>query len=440
MSLKKATNYLLLLLLFLLPWQTRYIYGWGQINGGHWEYGTFSLYVTEILLWLIILLFSLDRFAKKKFWQKIISQKHFRKNWLGLLIALLFLSFNALVIFTSLSPKISYQHNLWVLGGVCLGLVIISKNNLKIKMWLALWLGAVVQALLAIWQFFSQQVYACKWLGLASQDPSDAGVSVIQFADERWMRAYGGFGWPNSLGVYLATLLVLGLILSIKYCKTKRACLVLTIGQLIILFGLILSFSRGAWLAALIGVVLLFIIIFKQHRQGLVNKILLEKLSKQLLVYLVFILVWIILLAPLFVARFDLNNNVERVSIAEHKYQYVESMNIIYRNPWLGIGPGTYTLYLYKQNPRLFPWQYQPAHNIYVLWLVETGFVGLIVYLTIILYLGKQVWQHNLIFIPVLTVILIHGIFDHWLWTLYGGIIFWWVIWAISLRFCPKGT
>ncbi|MFH0856509.1 MAG: hypothetical protein V1860_01265, partial [bacterium] len=64
---KKFIAILFYLYLFLLPFQTRYIYNQASLNpslpspqnGGNnvWEYGTRSLYATEILLLIILLLF-----------------------------------------------------------------------------------------------------------------------------------------------------------------------------------------------------------------------------------------------------------------------------------------------------------------------------------------------------------------------------------------------
>ena len=55
---EKIISFGLYLLVFLLPWQTRWIIRAGEINGGYWEYGTISLYGTDVLLFLLLVLFS----------------------------------------------------------------------------------------------------------------------------------------------------------------------------------------------------------------------------------------------------------------------------------------------------------------------------------------------------------------------------------------------
>ena len=447
MKLEKITNYLLLLFIFLIPWHTRYIYLKAELNGGVWEYGTLSLFGTELLLWLIVILFGINKFGNKKIWHKMSSKQHFKHKWKNLAVALAFLIFLALLIVNSINSTISYQHALWIMAGICIGLVIIEKSTqLKEKMLLTLWASGIVQGLLAIGQFFTQKVIGCKWLGMSSQHPSDVGVSIIQHIDQRWMRVYGSFGWPNSLGLYLAVIFVLGLIIMILVLRKKTLDKISKVhkyiylfGQFTILSGLLLTFSRGAWLSALFGIALLFIILIQYKKKEIITPKLLRLFGWQLFMYLVYILVIVIFLAPLFQARFNLINSVEKVSVQEHKAQYSESAQVISRNLFLGTGPGTYTLFLYKQNPRLKAWQYQPAHNIFVLWLAEMGIVGLMVFGFLFTWLFYLIYKYNKLFLPLVVVLLIHGVFDHWLWTLYSGIIFWWVVWALSIknRFVP---
>ena len=52
----KLLEYGLIAFAFLLPWQTRLILQQGAMNGAPWEYGTFSIYFTEFVLWIILAL------------------------------------------------------------------------------------------------------------------------------------------------------------------------------------------------------------------------------------------------------------------------------------------------------------------------------------------------------------------------------------------------
>ena len=50
------------LLVFLLPLQTRWIVRPGVLNGGYFEYGTISVYGTDVLLIIILLVFIIPKF------------------------------------------------------------------------------------------------------------------------------------------------------------------------------------------------------------------------------------------------------------------------------------------------------------------------------------------------------------------------------------------
>jgi len=247
--LSKIIDWLLVVFLFLLPWQTRWIWQQGEINGAPWEYGTYSLYGTEILLWLIIILFAINKFGKKEIWKKVISSAHYQTHKKYLFFAVGFIIFLATSVLLSKNVWLSYNYVFYLLGGLCLFVILsntvviarskiphfvsgqapqsfclgiatplkgLAMTSIAFRMAIALWLGGVVQGLLALWQFLAQFVYGNKWLGMATQNPRDLGVAVIEFGDERWLRAYGSFGWPNSLGIYLAVLLVLGVILQLS--------------------------------------------------------------------------------------------------------------------------------------------------------------------------------------------------------------------------------
>lgn len=415
LRLNKVSDYLLLAFLFLLPWQTRSIWQYGELNNGYWEYGTFSLYGTEILLWIILLLFFFQHFLRKDFWIKLKE----KKNRASLILVLFLLSF-ALSALLSKNFWVSYNHVFKLLEAMAF-MVVLAWQNEKVKYQLALWAGGILQGVLAIWQFLNQNVWASKWLGMAGQEAYNLGPSVIEFADQRWLRAYGSFGSPNSLGIYLAVLFVLGLVLYLK-AESGRSKIIISVGQLFILSGLLLSFSRGAWLAACAGVVSLFIFIFHKQRPVLFP------FAKQALFALAVIMFWVVIFYPVFTARFNLNNRLEAKSISERQGQYAEALSFIKSNPIFGIGPGAYTYALYKKYPTLSAWQYQPIHNIYLLALVEIGLAGVIFLFFLFKQLFATIIKNNFIYTPVIAVLFFAGMFDHWLISMYTGLIFLWAI------------
>lgn len=424
MRLKKIENLLLLAFLFLLPWQTRYIWREGQLSGGHWEYGTFSIYGVEILLWLIILLFFFRHVFDKKMRTEWLPRKKF------FLLPVIFLGLMGLSLGFSDNFWVSYQYVFRWLGAMAFFVVLSvatdapqSEND---KSLFVLWFSAVVQGMLAVYQFLTQHVFGSKWLGMSAQDAMQGGASVVEFADQRWLRAYGSFGSPNSLGIYLAVLLILGFIL---YLKTERPVfkILISVGQLVILSGLLFSFSRGAWLAAIVGIIGLAVVIFFKQKDWRVFFV------KQVVFIVVLAGFWVGIFFPIFSARFNVHNRLEVYSIAERQSQYKESLSFIKNKPFFGVGPALYTFAVSKKYPKLASWQFQPVHNIYVLAIVEFGilfglFLGLIV-----LSLVKKVFKDNLIFFPVLFTLLVAGLFDHWLFSMSTGLVFFWVVIGLGL-------
>ena len=456
---QKIINYLLLLFLFLLPLQTRWIWHYGELNKGYWEYGTFSIYATEILLWVILLLFFVQNFIGKDAWAGLLANKKAK----SLVLFLLFFGLSAAL---SVNFWVSYNFVFHILEGmalfVVLSTVIPAKAGIQSPVNLdsrfrgndraiALWLGAVAQGALAISQFLNQHIFASSWLGMAEQSAKELGPSVIEFANQRWLRAYGSFGSPNSLGIYLAVLFVLGLILYLK-AESGRNKILISAGQLFILSGLLLSFSRGAWLAAAVGIVSLLVVISTGAKRNgeipytsgvkaclpagrdpstAVGMTLVKDFAKQISFASAVIIFWVVIFYPVFTARFDFGNRLEAKSISERQNQYAEAFSFIKSNPILGVGPGAYTYALYKKYPTLSSWQYQPIHDIYLLAVVEVGLAGFIFLFFLFKRLFGMIIKNNLIYAPAVATLIFSGIFDHWLVSMFTGIIFWWVVWGV---------
>jgi hypothetical protein len=226
MSFEKLFRCLLVVLLFILPWQTRFIYEQAFINGAPWEYGTKSLYGTELLLGLLIFCGIILLVRQKKFWSAQV-----RKSTYWLSVAVLS-GLVACVIAGSVRPDISFDFFTRLL--LCASLMVLIAARVvpitRYQVLAAFWLGGVLQGALALHQFFTQQVFANKWLGMAGHSAQELGASVVEFGGERWLRAYGSFGSPNSLGIYLAVIVVLGIILYAG-SDSRKIKLGITVGQ-----------------------------------------------------------------------------------------------------------------------------------------------------------------------------------------------------------------
>ena len=220
--------------------------------------------------------------------------------------------------------------------------------------------------------------------------------------------------------------------------------------MIFVLSGLLVSYSRGAWLAATVGVFSLFVVLIYNRKlsfppkSGNPDNLLdtgfpiklgmttLKDFIKQLSFALAVIIFWLVIFYPVFTARFNFDNRLEARSINERKGQYAEALSFIKSNPVLGVGPGAYTYALYKKYSDLPVWQYQPIHNIYLMMIVELGIPLAFMLLSFIIYLFIKIYKTNPLFFPVVATLLLAGIFDHWLWSMYAGLMFWYVVFGLA--------
>lgn len=413
----KIRNWLLLTLLLLLPWQTRWIYQPAMINGGFWEYGSYSLYGTEILLCLILLLSLISRCLARAGGASIFSRSFFWTHRYNFLLILLFLSSLVIILLNSLDAGLAYYWLTVYIFSACLFLAILISGNNFARSGAAVWLSGLSQGILAIVQFLTQKVFASKWLGLAWQSAAAPGSSVVEFSAGRWLRAYGSLGHPNALGIYLGAVWLLGFILYIGAQKQWHK-IILSAGQIIITAGLFFTFSRGAWLAVAAGWLVLLILVWPSKSAGRQKFIQLSIYSAGMAIIL------LALFFTVFGARFNLQNRLEAASLNERDYQISVWQEIFNRRPLLGVGPGNYTLAFYLLEPHLNFWQYQPVHSALLLLLSEFGLLMFVLFLMCLFFYIKKFLKSDNLSAALLIFLLFSCLFDHWLASAYAGIMF----------------
>jgi O-antigen ligase len=251
--------------------------------------------------------------------------------------------------------------------------------------------AGLLQGILAIYQFLTQAVVGNKWLGIATQAVGQSGVSVVEGAG-RWLRAYGSLPHPNLLAGYLAASLffLLGLLFAYyrKNCSAPRQFSAARVGEAIFLFGslviitygLLLTFSRSAWLGTIVG--LLFVWFFPgRRRDPLARKFFIKINLFILLVVILFVANYGALLFP----RLTASSRLEAQSITERQAGWQEAITLIKSRPVWGVGLGAYTRALYDQDKTRSAWEYQPVHNLDLLIMAELGMVGWLLLLVVIL-------------------------------------------------------
>lgn len=412
------------LYILLLPLQTVFIFDEKFINGAKWHYGTGVFYATEILLVVAVFL-SLIQLIKS---ERLALSEFFTKNNIlkkATIVCLWLLAFwSGLSILWSAEKSAAFYLWLKLLEGMALFLIILSLKINKNKLLWPLSFTAGLQGLLAGWQFVTQSITENKWLGIATHEAGRLGEIVIENSDGRWLRAYGTFAHPNILGGFC----VFGLLATLELSRLakKQHRIILMVVAMANALGIFFSFSRSAWLATIIAMAIVIIRSIK------------EKDCKSMKAFVSASLVGVFLLfafSSFVVTRSDLSNRLEQKSLDERGSQIMESLGIFRSSNWLGVGINNYTATLASLYPDLPAYSLQPAHNLYLLILSELGVFGFLFFLLFIIlfFIQEGICHKKIIWLAPLLII---GLFDHYLWTQYVGIVLFWLVLTFFYKSC----
>ncbi len=385
---------------FFLPFQTRLILRPAVLNGAPWEYGTLSLYVSEVLLIAILLL---HRFSERK---NPLSENKKERVVLLAMITIAWLSW-----FWSGRTIPSLQAFLHLTEGVLLVMVLMRASAFPEKLGQWFVAGMTLQAILGIAQFFLQRVFASSWLGMASHLPWELGASVVETGTGRYLRAYGSFPHPNILAAYLVIALVILVWLYERRPQMWKFSFLYHGAFLLFSTALFFTFSRAAWLALAGAGIFWLLGKMKRKATGV------SKVGIAMIGYLVFLG---LLYAPLLHSRVAALGRLETKSTHERVASLIEGERLAFRHFLTGVGIGNYTFAVYNEvDSKRKGWDYQPVHNAFLLIVAETGAVGLIVFLGVL-------WMGRKYFPMLLAPLVILLFFDHFLWSLYPGVMLFW--------------
>ncbi|HCC23864.1 TPA: hypothetical protein DF272_06850 [Candidatus Falkowbacteria bacterium] len=416
---KKIINYLILAIVFFLPWQTRWIYQANEVNGQFSEHTSLYIYGTEILIGILLglaiiqLILTLGR-------KKIRPVKTFKFN---VIILVAMAIFAALTIWYGVNYAISLQKIVWlILGAAMAGVIVMTriKSELIMKAFLA---ATTIQAGYALHQFFTQYIQPSKWFGVAEQYPKLLGTPVIEINGERIMRAFGSLPHPNILGGFLCIGIIFAVAILAKEKQANRRTLLLIMLAMNSL-ALFMSASRSAILALVIGLGIYYLFSAKK----LVG--LRPSLNRALMIIFLLAIFFSTANHNFSLARFDGGNRLEQQSVNDRVTQYQEAGQVIRANWLTGVGPGNYVAALINSTPTKNIWDYQLIHNIYGLLITEFGFllipIGVLMYLLVKnLGLGwrKLDNEYALALRIALIQLAVIGLFDHYPYSLYVGIM-----------------
>jgi putative inorganic carbon (HCO3(-)) transporter len=309
--------------------------------------------------------------------------------------------------------------------------------------------SGAMQAALGIVQFVGQKTLGLRELGEITMRPEWSGASVITVGGEPVLRAYGLTQHPNLLGGFLmvTTLLGFGLVLSAAGARRWIAAL-LTVASFA---GLLVTFSRGAWLGWAAGVLVGFALLVTGPRRAATN----WKTAAALLGVLAVVgLLFVTTQWPLLRPRLGLAvEGVEIRSADERSGLEASAWTLIRENPLIGVGYGNFSWALWQRQPvaiRAYP-IYQPVHRVPLLASAELGVPGAILWLVLAagpwlsLWRRRKRWPEGNMamglavgFAASIAALSVVGWFDFYPWFSPQGRMLAWICWALWAQTTPR--
>lgn len=257
------------------------------------------------------------------------------------------------------------------------------------------------------------------------------------------LRGYGTFPHPNVLASFLILCLLASVYLLLRSKRGTRETLVASIG--IIASGMLVTFSRSAWISLLLSLVPLGMGI------GSYRNIYLDDRGRNIFLLLA---VSLVILAPL------LSQNVRSAFVSRvipgPNDEFIEGRVLSLRDtfstfasyPLLGSGTGNGFIDIVRNVRNIDisrnyvttrvrePWQYQYPHNLFLVILLELGVVGLMLFLVILYQVAKHAVRvfrtspgDGFLPMSALVVLFVLGVLsltDHYFWTIQQGRIALW--------------
>jgi O-antigen ligase len=440
---RKLGFYLGLITTVAIPLGTRVLLQ--KFTPGFHEYETIFLYASDIPL-VLFAIFTLR------------SAMRVGKNY-AVPFGLLLLSAGITSLFAE-SPHLAWYGALRLLLaiGFALGIASYGDEEKRKKIFLAVIAAAFLEGVIAVLQFARQGSIGLGWLGESPFGVLEAGTAKAVLGDARVVRAYGTFPHPNMLGAFLT----MGLafiyhawfsirlprlavtrsnyrVLFKKYLPILLQTVLLSVALFFIVLGIAITFSRVAWVLAVIislGSLAAGFVVKAERKQAL-------KLGVVLCVagYLLYAIV-----SPFTASRASVS--LREPSVTERISYARVGVALVAAHPG-GVGLGNQVLVAvhegaYVQAGMLSPRLWQPVHNTFLLIANELGilgFVGIVLLMVQLVVRGGRnlLAARNLVYLELIGIVVLFGCADHFFWTLQQGRLMFWlvigiVLAAISLR------
>lgn len=404
------------LIVFLIPANLakHFILPSSYVSGQLVDYLIPSLYLTDILIIILLSAWLLEILQGRPKQLALIKPKSRPQPWLIFIICLL----PSVLFASSPLPAVYKFLKLLELSLFCFWF----KSHLDFKKHLLpiinlLTASILFQSALALVQWFKQaSVFGYWFFGEQPYTASTPGIDkIVWFDGSLKIPPLGTFPHPNVLAGFLVISLLLILQgLSLKAFNQKPYWKILCLTAIALgITALFLTFSLSAWLAfLLIGLPLTINSIIKINRK------------KFLLIYTGALLI-------LFSLSLNFSFLAPESSFTRRSLLAKMATTMLKANPLTGVGLNNFTVVMdqYGYIPATTRFL-QPVHNIFLLVLTETGLIGFLgfIWLLIAPYLKYFKTYPNqpsssTLFLLCLSSLLFLGLFDHYPLTLQPGLL-----------------
>jgi O-antigen ligase len=258
-------------------------------------------------------------------------------------------------------------------------------------------LGGFFELFLSISQLSARHSLQGAWYypGERSFSIFTPGIAKAYFLGREFLRPYGTFSHPNSMGGFY--LLVFTFVLTQKRITHP----VIKITLLFVSSALVLvSFSR----TAIIGYVLINILYFART------------FATCKTCFFAKVTIGFFLILFTFGISGDLNSLKKRTDFVE------KSVSIISQKPFTGTGIGSYLIAQHQYPQKFVPFFEQPVHNIFLLIIAQLGIPLSLLLIALIIQIIR-VEIKNISFLLPLLVVILTGCMDHYWLTLQQNML-----------------
>jgi O-antigen ligase len=216
-------------------------------------------------------------------------------------------------------------------------------------------------------------IFTC-FFAIATGVTNLGGVSVVSFG----IRFQGFFKDPNVLGPFLTFPAAFWFE---KYLKSQKKSILYLFISIILMLGVVMTFSRAAWLNIFFAIFILLLLN--------VRKVNIKKYFRMIsFVFLIMLLLALLIISDVEIFGYRLGDFfLNRLGLQSYDQDRFEAQKAFFKGiekaPFFGIGPGNYSLLT----------QGFATHSLYLRMFGEKGIFGFFLLLVIILVSLKNFWE-----------------------------------------------